>query len=259
MRWYFVLILTTVCTLVAGQPIPSSLLPRREPAMEKSLARENRIPVADVEVEVCSRKAHYVTIEFKSLPPDGIFKLNASIRYGAGPGPRFIRFKVPGGDVTHLLAEPECSRITRTGNAPILCRQLPVDGKMRNSLTLKNFSPEDLNAIAPHIPAAWNRGIIELEPEDGVADWAVIARFPASIGWRFRHVEKWLNPEAADVTSDFWAFYGGRLELPARFSVKKIVIAQDVDVSEPVRNMLTDKAQRHVLPGKFSDSERFEF
>ena len=259
MRWYFVLILTIVCILVAGQPNPSSFLSQREPAMEKSLAQENRIPVTDLEVEVRSQKAHYVTIEFKSLPPDGIFKLNSSIRYGVGPRPCFIHIKVPGGDVTQLLAEPECRSITKTGKVPISCRELPADRKHQLSWTLKNFSPRDLKAIAPNIPAAWNRGIIELEPEDGIVDWAVIARFPSKVGWRFCHVKKWLNTDTADVTADVLIFYSGCVELPARFSVRRINLAREAEVSESVRQTLMNKAKKHVAPNEFSNSERFEF
>ena len=259
MKLHFMLIPMVAGMLFACQPATSSFLPRRAPSMETSLAEENRIPAEDLYVEVCSQKAHYVTIEFKSLPPDGCFKLNSSIRYGKGPRPRFIHIKVPGGDVTDLLAEPECISITKTGKEPVLCRKLPVAPKSQKSLTLKNFSPENLLAIAPNIPAEWNRGIIELEPAEETVDWAVIARFPTEIGWRFRNVKKWLNSESSNVTSDFFAFYGGSLELPAQFSVKRIVVADDVDVPQQVRQILVNRAGKHILPGKNSELERFEF
>ena len=255
MKLYFMLIPMVAGMLFSCQPDTSPFFPQRAPSVETSLAEENRVPAEDLHVEVCSQKAHYVTIEFKSLPPDGRFKLNSSIRYGKGPRPRIIHIKVPGGDVTDLLAEPECISITKTGKEPVLCRKLPVGRKSLKSLTLRNFSPEDLLAIAPNIPAEWNRGIIELEPADGIVDWAVIARFPAEIGWRFCNVTKWRNTESSNVTSDFFAFYGGSLELPAQFSVKEIVIADDVDVPKQVRQMLVNRAGKHVLPGENSEKK----
>lgn len=255
MKLHFMLIPMVAGMLFSCQPDTSSFFPQRAPSVETSLAKENRVPVEDLYVEVCSQKAHYVTIDFKSLPPDGCFKLNSSIRYGKGPRPRFIHIKAPGGDVTNLLAEPECISITKTGKEPVLCRKLPVTKKSQKSLTLKNFSPDDLLAIAPNIPAEWNRRIIELEPADGIVDWAVIARFPTEIGWRFHNVKKWRNTETTHVTSDFFAFYGGTLELPAQFSVKEIVVADDVDVPKQVRQMLVNGGGKYVLPGEISEKK----
>lgn len=261
MKLHLLLIPTTACMLFSCHLSPLSFVPQRAPFREKSLAWKNRIPADDLYVEVCSQKAYYVTIEFKSIPPDGCFKLNSSIRYGDSSKPRFIHIKVPGGDVTNLLAEPECASITKTGNEPILCRPLPTGKASQNnySLTLKNFSSEDLLAIAPNIPEGKNHRIIELDPADGIVDWAVIARFPARIGWRFRNVKKWLNADTSNVSSDFFVFYSGCLELPAQFSVNRIYIDREVDVPEQVRQMLMNKAKNHVLPEDFSDSEWFEF
>lgn len=260
MKCHFMLIPMIACTLAACQPEASSFYSQRNPSIEKSLANENGIPENDVFVKVSSQKAHYVRIEFKCLPPDACFKLNSSIRYGEkGPQPHIIHIKIPGGDVTNLLAEPECRSITKTGKVPILCRKLPVGRMNQNPLKLKNFSPEDLLAIAPKIPLEWNRRIIELEPEDGIVDWAVIARFPETIAWRFCNVRKWLNTKTSNVASDRFSFDGGSLELPAEFSVKKILIAKDVELSEQLRLMLVNKAKKHVLPKDRSDPEQFEF
>ena len=150
----------------------------------------------------------------------------------------------------HITLQSTLKAFRRT-----VASSLPVAKKSQKSLTLKNFSPDDLLAIAPNIPAEWNRRIIELEPADGIVDWAVIARFPTEIGWRFHNVKKWRNTETTHVTSDFFAFYGGTLELPAQFSVKEIVVADDVDVPKQVRQMLVNGGGKYVLPGEISEKK----
>lgn len=261
MKLHLLLIPMAASVLFSCHLSPFSFVPQRAPFREKSLAWKNRIPAEDLYVEVCSQKAHYITVEFKSIPPDGCFQLNSSVRYGGSSLPRFIHIKVPGGDVTNLLAEPDCASITKTGKEPILCRELPIGKASQNNhdLALKNFSSEDLLAIAPNIPEGTKLRIIDLEPADGVADWAVIARFPPQIGWRFRNVKKWLNAETSSVSSAFFVFYNGRLELPAQFSVSQVYIDREVDVPEQTRQQLMSKAKKHVSPGDFSDSEIFEF
>lgn len=121
------------------QPDISSFFPQRSPFMKASLAEENCVPAEVLYVEVYSRKAYYVMIEFKRIPPDGCFKPNPSIRDGTGPQPRFIHLKVSGSDVTNLLVSPECMSITKAGKKSILCRKLPVSRKNQNFLILKKF------------------------------------------------------------------------------------------------------------------------
>lgn len=254
-------ILLLLCSIIlcSCKPPLASFFPQRDNGMEKSLAKENHLSAEDVYADVCSQKANYVNVEFKKLPPDGIFKLNRSIRYGCGPKPRFIHFKVIGGDITNLLADPDCVSITKTGNIPILCQKLPADTGDRYSWNLKNFTPEDLSAIAPNLPAERKRWIIDLEPADGIVDWQVIARFPAKIGWRFRNVKRWLHADTAKVTSDFWVFYDGYIELPAQFSIRRIYLDKEAILPEKSRKMLLDQAKSHTLPKEFLDSEMFEF
>ena len=145
------------------QPDISSFFPQRSPFMKASLAEENCVPAEVLYVEVYSRKAYYVMIEFKRIPPDGCFKPNPSIRDGTGPQPRFIHLKVSGSDVTNLLVSPECMSITKAGKKSILCRKLPVSRKNQNFLILKKFFSENPLAIAPNIPVKRDRQIVELE------------------------------------------------------------------------------------------------
>lgn len=225
-----VLILTTVATILTG--CFQDLIPQEAPGRAKRLAKLNRLDAADVSVQVSAFKANYLTSEFKKIPPDGVIRINSAVNYRKmRQPPLFLSFVIPGGDVTQLLSHPDVCGIRKNGNLPVSCGKLP-DKAPQHALELKNWTMEDLSALAKAVPLDSHRRIIDLEPKNGLADWNVIAAFPSSFSWRFRNVREWRNP-VASVSADALVFLdNSKVVLPERLKCFDIFIEKTCEVPE---------------------------